>query len=296
MKQVKVKGLEIKVPDGSPFTYETADPMPKCHQNCLVVAPRGQGKSTFTVNLMERMPFDRIIVVSPSIKSNKQLLSRLKIDEEDIYENPDDIEVIDKIKDTINQERDDLEEYIAKKKEYKKLMGLLNKEDIFTIPDELLMLFYQNGSFEPPTHRWGGKKPCIGILFDDCLGSQIFTKGIRKLNSLVIYHRHLGQLKEGGALGCSMYFLVQSFKAQSGGISKCIRGNTTSLAIGRTKSNKELEDIAEECGAEVSKEDFMKIHTQATKDSKYDFLFLDFHKKDQHPSMFRKNLDTFIVP
>jgi len=242
------------------------------------------------------MPYDRIICVSPSIKSNSELLSRLKIDPEDIYENPDDIEVVDRIKETIEKERDDLEEYIEKKKKYKELMKLLSKDDMFRIPDDLLMLFYENGSFEPPTHRWGGKKPCIAVLFDDCLGSQIFTKGIRKLNALTIYHRHTGQLKGGGAIGCSLYFLLQSFKCSSGGISKCIRGNTTSLAIGRTKSDKELDEIAEECGGEVAKEDFLKIHNQATKNSKFDFLFCDFNKKENHPSMFRKNLDTFIVP
>ena len=295
MKEIKVKGMEIKVPSGSPFAYETAPMLPKAHQNCLVVAPRGQGKTTFTVNLMERMPYDRILVVSPSIKSNKVLMSRLKIDPEDIYENPDDISVLDDIKLKIEAERDELEKYWENKKKYTQFMKTLNN-DKYTVPDDMLMEFYKNGTFEPPVHKWNGRQPCIAILFDDCLGSGIFTKGIRKLNALTIYHRHLGQLQKGGSIGASLYFLVQSYKAQNGGISKCIRGNTTSLAIGRTKSDKELEDIAEECGGEVSKECFMKVHTQATKDSKFDFLFIDFHKKDDHPSLFRKNLDTFLVP
>ena len=295
MKEVKVKGLEIKVPDGSPFTYETPSMLMKAHQNCLIVAPRGQGKTTFVVNLMERMPYDRTIVVSPSIKSNKVLMSRLKIEPEDIYENPDDITILDDIKEKIEAERDDYEKYHEEKKKYKELMKKLN-DDNNNIPDDLLMSFYKNGNFEPPSHKYNGKKPCIAILFDDCLGSGIFTKGIRKLNALTIYHRHLGQLMEGGSLGASLFFLVQSYKAQSGGLSKTIRGNTTSLAIGRTKSDKELIDIAEECGGEISKGEFVKVHTQATKDSKFDFLLIDFHKKDNHPSMFRKNLDIFIIP
>ena len=295
MKEVKISGLQIKVPNSSPFTYETAKDLPKAHQNCLIVAPRGQGKTTFAVNLIERMPYDRIIVVSPSIKSNKALMSRLKIEDEDVYENPDDITILDEIKQKIEQERDDLEKYKEDKRKYKEFLKKLNEER-FNIPDELLMSFYKNGNFEPPTHRYNGKQPCIAILFDDCLGSQIFTKGIRKLNALTIYHRHLGQLSEGGSIGASLYFLVQSYKAQSGGISKCIRGNTTSIAVGRTKSDKELEDIAGECGGEINKEEFLKVHNQATKDSKYDFLFIDFHKKDNHPSMFRRNLDCFLVP
>ena len=244
---------------------------------------------------MERMPYDRIFVISPSIKSNRALLSRLKLDEDDIYEDPDEIGCLDEIKEKIERERDDLEKYWEDKKKYKEFLKLLN-DDHFRIPDDMLISFYKNGEFMPPTHKWGGRMPCMAILFDDCMGSLLFTKGIRKLNKLVIYHRHIGQLQKGGALGCSLYFLCQSYKAQSGGISKCIRGNTTSLAIGRTKSEKELEDIAEECGAEVSRDNFLKIHTEATKETKWDFLFIDFHKKDNHPSMFRKNLDTFIIP
>jgi len=305
MKEIKVRGLDIKVPNGSPFAYDTPEALPKAHQNCLIVAPRGQGKTTFAVNLIEQMPYDRIICVSPSIKSNAGLLSRLKINPDDVYEDPDDIEVVDKIKASIEKERDDLEEYLEKKKKYKELMKYLNKDDGvaggFRISDDLLMAFYQNGSFEPPVHKWGldasgnPKKPCIAVLFDDCLGSQLFTKGIRKLNALTIYHRHTAQLKGGGAIGCSLYFLLQSFKCSSGGLSKCIRGNTTSLAVGRTKSDKELDEIAEECGGEIKKTDFLKIHNQATKDSKFDFLFCDFNKKKEHPSMFRRNLDTFLV-
>jgi hypothetical protein len=296
MKEVKVKGLEIKVPDGSPFAYETPTLLPKAHQNCMVIAPRGQGKTTFVVNLLEKMPYDRIICVSPSIQSNRAIMSRLKIDPEDIYENPDDISVLDEIKGKVEKERDDLEEYLEKKKLYKQLLNLLNKDDIFKIPDELLMLFYKNGSFEPPTHKYNGRKPCIAVLFDDCLGSMLFTKGIRKLNQMTIFHRHIGQLKDGGALGCSLFFLSQSFRCSVGGVSKTIRGNTTSLAIGRTKSEKELDEVAEEVGAEVSKDKFLELHKKATGEDKYSYLFIDFSKKDEHPSMFRKNLDVFLVP
>eukprot|EP00966_Prymnesium_polylepis_P027271 630847-Prymnesium_polylepis.1 len=41
---------------------------------CLVVAARGGGKTTATVNLVERLPFDRIFVISPSMKSNKEMM------------------------------------------------------------------------------------------------------------------------------------------------------------------------------------------------------------------------------
>ena len=85
MREEHIQGdLQIKPPSGSAFGCETPPAMPKLHQACLVVGPRGSGKSTATVNLIERLPFDRIFVISPSMKSNKELMDRLKIDPEDV--------------------------------------------------------------------------------------------------------------------------------------------------------------------------------------------------------------------
>mmetsp|Transcript_4812 Transcript_4812/g.10450 ORF Transcript_4812/g.10450 Transcript_4812/m.10450 type:complete len:260 (-) Transcript_4812:286-1065(-) len=164
------------------------------------------------------------------------------------------------------------------------------------IPDEVLLMFYQNGTFQKPQHKWGGRKPHMAILFDDVMGSLLFTKGIRKLNKLTIFHRHLGQLKEGGALGCSLYFLVQSYKAQAGGISKCIRNQATTIVLFKTKNDKELQEVQEECSGEIDKETFYQMYEQAT-DGEHNALVIDLHwKKDTHPSGFRKNLDTFLIP
>ena len=74
--------LQIKAGKGSAFAYaDRGDQnMPRAHQCCLVVGPRGAGKTTAVVNLIERMPYDRIFAISPTVKSNKELLARLKID------------------------------------------------------------------------------------------------------------------------------------------------------------------------------------------------------------------------
>lgn len=297
MKTVKVPNLEIRPPDGSAFAYETAANMPKLHQACLVIGPRGSGKTTACVNLLERLPFDRIFVISPSIKSNKQLMSRLKLADEDIYEDPDDISALASVRAAINQERDDLEKYREDLKRYRRLMKLLHSDHpLFNIPDDLLADFYLNGDFTPPKHKWHGRKPVCALLLDDCMGSRLYTQGIRQLNQFTIFHRHLGQLKEGGALGCSLFCLLQSYKAQSGGISKAIRNNATSLILFACKSGKQLEEISEECSGEVSTETFLKVYEQATSGDKHDFLFVDLHKKPNHPSMFRRNLNEFICP
>ena len=65
-----------------------------------------------------------------------------------------------------------------------------------------------------------------------------------KLNGLATYSRHVGQLKEGGAIGASLFFLVQSYKCQSGGLNKVVRNQCTALMVFRTKDAAELDDIA----------------------------------------------------
>ena len=118
---------------------------------------------------------------------------------------------------------------------------------VYRIPDEVLLMFYQNGQFQKPQHKRGGRRPHMAVLFDDVMGSLLFTKGIRKLNKLTIFDRHLGQLKKGGALGCSLYCLVQSYTSQAGGISKWIRDQATTIVLFKTKNDKELQEIQEEC-------------------------------------------------
>jgi len=291
---MKVKGLDIKASPGDAFPYQT-DPNLIKLQTCLIAnAKRGGSKTTSIVNLMERLPFDRIFVVSPTYNSNLNLMSRLKVAPEDVYDNPDDISCLDRIHDAINKERDDLEKYQEDLKRYNELDKLLkNTNELFKIPDDLLFDFYKNGNFEKPTHKWNGRRPCMAILFDDCLNSGVFTKGIKKLNSMVIYMRHLGQLKDGGALGCSFFFAIQSYKATHGGLSKVIRNQMTHMMLMKTKNEKELDDIAEECAGEVSKETFLNVYNRAVKEP-FDFLFIDLHRKENHPSMFRRNLNEFL--
>jgi len=296
MRTKKVPGLQINVPKGDAFAFETDPMMFKSHQSCLVIGKRGSGKSVITVNIMERMKYDRVFCVSPTIQSNKALLDRLNIDPDDIYD-PDDVECLDQIKQKIDEERDLYEKYLEDMKKYNQFKKQLNSDNpVFRIPDEVLLMFYQNGEFQKPCHKWGGRKPHMAILFDDCLSSQLFTKGVRKINKLTIFHRHLGQLAKGGALGCSLYFLVQSYKAQAGGITKCIRNQATTIVLFKTKNDKELQEIQEECSGEISKDTFYQIYEHAT-EGEHNALIIDLHyKKDVHPSGFRKNLDTFLIP
>eukprot|EP00965_Chrysotila_dentata_P098051 3242351-Pleurochrysis_carterae.AAC.1 len=115
--------------------------------------------------------------------------------------------------------------------------------------EELDAIVDANGEIVKPTHRWNGRKPCCAVLFDDCLGDNLLRSN--ELIKFVIYHRHLGQLEEGGAIGASCFFLVQSYLSSAGGLSATIRRQATSLILFKTKSEKELQAIAQEASGEV---------------------------------------------
>jgi hypothetical protein len=162
------------------------------------------------------------------------------------------------------------------------------------IGDDLMLKFFDN-DFVKPKHRWNGKKPRIAVIFDDMLGSLIYSKP-RKINALSTYSRHLGQLEEGGSIGVSLFFLIQSFKCQTGGLNRVIRNQCTQLIVFKTKDNKELDDIADSCGGEISKDKFIQVYDYAIETGgAHPFLFIDLHKKPNHPSMFRVCFDKFII-
>jgi hypothetical protein len=96
-----------------PFCVDTDEEHIKLHSITLAVAKRGSGKSYFLSNLLKWLKFDRILVVSPTFESNFTQFKHLNIRPEDVLD-PDDPNVIEKIIQIGNQERDDLLEYREK--------------------------------------------------------------------------------------------------------------------------------------------------------------------------------------
>jgi hypothetical protein len=285
-----VKGLQIVPPKETSGAYETDPDMPKMHNVVVIVGKRAAGKGVCAINLIEKMKYDYVIAVSPTMDSNKELMSRLNILH--TFNDPDDLTCIDKIKEIVNEEARDLERYKHEMKEYNKLMRDIREGQ--KVGDELMLKFFDN-DFVKPKHKWGGRKPKIACIFDDMLGSMIYSKP-RKINALSTYSRHLGQLTEGGSIGVSLYFLIQSFKCQTGGLNRVIRNQCTQLIVFKTKDNKELDDIADSCGGEISKEKFIQVYDYAIETGgDHPFLFIDLHKKENHPSMFRVKFDKFII-
>ena len=264
----------------------------------LAVGKRNAGKSTAIVYLMKKINFDIIFVISPTFASNSILMNQLDIPEENVYSDPDDPGVVDDIRSQIESERDDLEEYLERMEEYKTLLKLL-KEDISSIPDELLMSFYDNekGQIQPPEHKYGGRNPLIGLLIDDCQSSKLFSS--KKIQNMAIKHRHEGSFKtDRPSIGLSLFFLLQNYRASGGQCCpRTIRNNCTNALIFKSKDEKELEHIASEMSGEVSKETFLKAYNYAMNDGEKPgkFLFIDLHRKKEHPSIFRSRFNKFLL-
>ena len=286
MKTTNVNGLDIKVPKGSAFNFETEPNLPKLHQLSLFVAKRGSGKSVAISNIVRMFGFDRIFIVSPTIHSNKQMWQGLPVGLGDTFDDPDEAGIIQEIIDQIDAERDDLVRYRNELKEWKKRQGQ-------TPSSQYQNMFGTTYDDQKPEHRWGGRIPRLGLIIDDCQSTKLFSN--RKFLNAVTRHRHLGQLPEGGALGISMFVAIQNYKASSGGCPRVLRNNCTTLAIFKMKDNKEIDAIYEEVAGEVDQETFENVYAEATAEP-YSFLFIDLHKKDNHPSMFRKRFNEFLSP
>jgi hypothetical protein len=215
---------------------------------------------------------------------------------EDMYSDVNNVGILAEIVAKIESERDDYEDYHRKLKKWHAAQRKVHSSTpLFQLPDEDLLTFSEG----KPTHRWNGRVPCIVVYFDDIIGSQLMLgKGAREIGRLCLFHRHLGGFtdpKMPGAVGCSMLFNVQSWKTSVGGLPKALRNNLTLMLLFKTTSAKELADIAESVDGEITAETFMALCRVAWQ-KPHDFLMVDHHPRESHPSGFRRNFDTFLIP
>jgi len=294
MRIQRIKNMDIVPPQTHSGEIETPPDMPRAHMVNVTIGKRNSGKTTAMVNMIEKMNFDYAIVVSPTMKSNRELMQRLKV--KHTFEDPDCPKVVDKIKDIIEKEAKDLDRYREEVRRYNKMMKAMNSPNGHLDDDDLIMFFGDNKDFMKPEHAYGGRPPKVIALFDDALGSMLYSKP-RKLNALSTYSRHCGQLAEGGAVGISLAFLLQSFKCQVGGLSRVIRNQCTNLIVFKTKDSGELKDIYESVAGEIDELTFYDVYNQAIGNGEnYPFLFIDLHKKPNQPSGFRSKFQEYIIP
>jgi len=295
--------LNIKVPQGSAFKIQTDKSFVKLHQLLCVVGKRGSGKTVFIVNFLRMMKeqgcLDKLILITPTYESNKANFKDLPVDEENII-NPDDPTAVQQIRNIVDSERDLLDEYYEKIDRWNELMKQIkSRRPIDELDEDLLEEFGEE--MKKPTHYLDGRKPVIACFVDDALGTKIYGNK-SGLSNLVILHRHLGVSKAlGSALGITMIFATQSYKSNVYGISPTIRNNCTSIAIFKTKSDKELQGIQEEIAGFCTRQEFMNVYDQAMHEcgcgckSDHNILFVDTSPHDGN-SNFRKNMNCQITP
>jgi hypothetical protein len=309
MKTIKLdKTYKIQVPASNAFTINTSPNFIKLHAVILAIAKRGTGKTLSLTNLLRLMhedgALDRLILVSPTFHNNRHYFEGLPLSTEDNPEEGKFADVIepdkytaDEIIKIMDEEGQAYDEYFDKIKKYRKLMRLIKSKRVLinNIDPDLLLEFGED--LEPPKPRYEcykqNRRPHIVCFFDDCQGNPLFRPS-SSLSSLVIKHRHQGKTHDG-AIGVSLMFATQTYTSNAAGLLPAIRNNTTHLMVFRTKSERELDMIAEECAGEVPVDTFKKVHEFATHDNPHAFLFVDLAKKDEHPSMFRKSFDEFIL-
>ena len=154
-------------------------------------------------------------------------------------------------------------------------------------------MFFTEGEFAQPKHVYGGREPIIALISDDCQSTALFRS--KQFQNLVIRHRHVGQFKSGGALGISLFTCCQNYTAQ-GGLPRAIRGNVTSMVIFSIKDKKQLAQIASECAGEIDEATFNQVYESAIGDnSDYPFLYVDFNRKKEQPSAFRRRFNEYLI-
>ena len=262
----------------------------------LYVGRRGSGK-TYSCYLLLRQLKEcdlahRIFLMSPtaSSRTNVQLWESLDVKEGDRFEELT-LENLKTILEEVEKEGREFREYQLKLETHTKLHRYLRLKncDVLKIPDEILLLadvWPELWEKEPPTHKYGGKQPCMHVVFDDCQGSTLMRTPT--LLNMIIKHRHLGN-----GIGLSTHFAVQSYMSAQGGCPRPLRGNCTTLILFRTHDAKMMKTIVEEI-SEVPPDVFLAMYEEATNEEHRPLIVEITPKKPD--LMYRAGWNTLLIP
>jgi hypothetical protein len=289
--------LNIIVPKADAFAIKTQDDFINLHGIILAVAKRGTGKSVALGNILRMMKLnnalDILFIISPTLHNNRGNFDGLEIDENLVFEPEVDTAAI--IMEMIEDLGKEYDQYHTDIEKWKQLQTEIRSQRAIHDIDENLLLYFEN--MEKPKYRFmkNGQayKPSIGILIDDCMGSKFFSPRSRFPN-MCTTHRHLGKTIHG-SLGCTILMAVQSYKSANSGLPKLVRYQVTHMLLFKTQALDEKLEVQSEMGGNISLEAFLDVYDQAIIDP-HDFLFIDLHPKPNHPSMFRRNMNEFIIP
>ena len=296
MQTTKLNIYDSKVNCGVNNEYPT--PLLSFRQPCLhfIVGQRTAGKSYLTSKILEQAhkdkTFDKIYIITPSFNSNKAYFGKYIV-EENVYE-PTKSSIGDVIK-SVEQDRDEWEEYLAEKAKYAELRKTLNKH---RLDDDTLLDFYDAGILDLNKPKWKYAKeepPKSLLILDDVLGSQAIlqSSGLTKIATL---NRHVAPLKEDhsgrSACGLACIILCQTYKMNQG-IGRALRENVSLLTLFKNKQQKQLDSIKEELANVCDLKEFDTAYEFCT-DDPYGNLTIDFNPKDCKYK-YRKNLNEILT-
>ena len=261
----------------------------------LMIARRGSGK-TFSAYLLLKQLISwklchRIFVLSPTWKAptNKSLFDDLQVDPKDCFEDPS-VASLRNVLETIEEEGEVYKKFLMLKTAHTRLWKALrdDKKMLDAIDPELLLLADAHPELwdrEPPTHKYGGRHPCMFIFFDDVQGMPLMRSAL--FVSLVIKHRHQS------FIGVSTISAFQSYSSLINGCPKPLRNNATVLVVFKTHDDKVIDQICSEV-SEVPPATFRAMYDHATSVKHRPFIIEVAPKTDA--MMYRAGWDTILTP
>jgi hypothetical protein len=278
MKVRHVSDFEIRPPKKAAFQIQTPPEVPKQHSLTIFSARRGGGKSvactSYVKKLMDVGAMQRVMVITPTWASNKEIFAPLAIQDTDVLEPSK--TALAAVIERVEQEKKEHDEYVAKKRKYREFSKAMRDATcVEAIPTSLMIEALDGGYFEGPPkwkHADDSHPTYCMLIIDDCLSLPMMMNPSSGLVNTCIKHRHIAD-----GLGLSIAMLVQTYCAV-GGLPRPIRENCTLLCLFKLKDQNQLKKVHEEIGSDVNLEQFDKFFSYATS-KPFGFLTVDFNAK-----------------
>lgn len=294
MERKHIGKFKNVLPQKGAFTIDTEEDYPKLHTLCVVSGRRGGGKSVTVANYMKKLKekhyMDKVILITPTYNSNKEIWDIADISPEDVLE--PDMNSIKTVIGRIESEKEEWDKFLEKKKKWE--MFQKEKHTSLTgLRGRKLLDYYNLGFLEPDPEepKWKypvEQPPRISVVVDDCLGTDLVARSKAGLLNFAIKHRHIAS-----GLGCSLFMLLQQYKCQ-GGLNKAIRNNTTMLIQFKVNDENQIQSIKEECDLPITDEEWTDLCAYAHA-KPYNPLVIDFSPKCP-TKQFRSGFDEYVIP
>ena len=313
-KRTKKLDMKLKAPKGLRYKVDVPPELFTLPLSMLVHGRPGSGKSYLAYNIVKKYQqaglCDRVLLCSPTAQSNTALKMDLGVADEDIFD-PTDKSIPAKITQIVEDERDEFEHDLHLQEDYRRFGAQIKSgKSVYEIDEELWLQFTDNEGniVQKPEMKYQnavGGRPQLMTIWDDMIASPCWEKNQSFLN-YTTRQRHLGSLSYNpkhrsgqfvGALGMSNLYLIHSLTCERGGLPKLVRQNAFQIAIvNNTANKKELKALCEACSGQCDEDDFYNMFAKSQQ-QEHDSFIVDFlARKKDHPSMFRRNLDTFLIP